>query len=164
MLDCCLLIRKMYYKYCKYINLVLTFILTFFTCAVSYAFQDDENIALNARYKYAPDTKYPLTKDPSDKTKLTDGKFAEGYFWASRNRTMGWYRSGTIRIDFDLGQEYEIHRVVLRSARGKHAGVSFPERRTSTYPRTLSGTSMAAMCCMDRILQMGVQGGIFPIS
>jgi len=92
------------------------------------ASQIKKNVALGASYTYNPEARYKLTNDPSDEKKLTDGKYSYGLFWASRERTMGWHRSGRIRIDIDVGQEYEVHRITFHSARGNHAGVSFPQR------------------------------------
>lgn len=87
-----------------------------------------KNVALGAHYRYSPSAGYELTKDPADATKLTDGKSAVGHFWTDRRRTIGWQRSGTIRLDIDLGREYEVYQVALNTARGDRAGVSFPQR------------------------------------
>jgi hypothetical protein len=111
---------------------VLFFCLTIFLSVLSSACYSDplqgKNIALGAHYSFAPPAKYEFTRDSTDAVKLTDGKFAFGYFWTDRVRTVGWHRSGTIRIDIDLGREYEVHRITFHSARGSHAGVSFPLR------------------------------------
>lgn len=87
-----------------------------------------KNVALGAHYRYSPSAGYELTKDPADATKLTDGKYAVGHFWTDRRRTIGWQRSGTIRLDIDLGREYEVYQIALNTARGDRAGVSFPQR------------------------------------
>lgn len=87
-----------------------------------------DNIALGARYTYTPAARYQHTADRTDATKLTDGKFASGYFWTSRAETVGWVESGTIRIDIDLGTSSEVSQVTIDTARGDNAGVSFPSR------------------------------------
>ncbi len=87
-----------------------------------------ENVALRARYTYAPAAEYEHTRSPADAVKLTDGVFAKGHFWTARGETVGWYQSGVIRIEIDLASARLVDRVCVDSARGIRAGVSFPER------------------------------------
>jgi hypothetical protein len=113
---------------------VLFFCLTIFLSVLSSTccsgLLSGKNIALGAHYSFAPPAKYEFTRDPTGAVKLTDGKWAFRYFWTDRDRTVGWHRSGVIRIDIDLGREYEyeVHRITFHSARGNHAGVSIPLR------------------------------------
>ena len=87
-----------------------------------------ENVALRARYTYAPAAEYEHTRSPDDAVKLTDGAFAKGHFWTARGETVGWHQSGMIRIEIDLASVHTIDRVCVDSARGMRADVSFPER------------------------------------
>jgi len=97
-------------------------------CCGSGRLEAAENLALGARYTLDPKPNYQLTRDGSDGVKLTDGKFAAGNFWKARESTVGWQQQGTVRVRMDLGSSAAIGRICVDSARGKAAGVSFPER------------------------------------
>ena len=88
----------------------------------------EQNLAKNARYTFTPEAKYHLTRSPSDSTKLTDGRYAKGHFWTDQSATVGWEDSGPIRIEVDLEGVVEINSICVRTARGMHAEVSYPER------------------------------------
>lgn len=85
------------------------------------------NLAFGARYTFEPVARYDLTRDEGDATQLTDGRYASGHFWTSRD-AVGWVESGPIRIEIDLGTVRSITDICFNTARGNNAGVSFPER------------------------------------
>lgn len=85
------------------------------------------NLALGARYTIDPAPNYDLTKDAGDATQLTDGRYAHGHFWSTRE-AVGWRLSGPIHIEIDLGTTRTIDGVCINSARGNNADVAFPER------------------------------------
>lgn len=88
-----------------------------------------KNLALGAHYTFKPAARYDLTRDPGDATQLTDGRYVGGHFWTSRDRdAVGWVESGPIYIEIDLSAVRSINGVCFNTARGNHAGVSFPDR------------------------------------
>jgi hypothetical protein len=87
-----------------------------------------KSLALGTRYIYQPPANYEHTRSETDAQKLTDGQFAKGHFWTSRGQTVGWYQSGAIRVEVDLAASYDVDEVCANTARGSHAGVSFPDR------------------------------------
>lgn len=87
---------------------------------------EGRNLALGAPYTFEPAARYDLTRDAGDATQLTDGHYARGHFWASRD-AVGWVKSGLILIEIDLGAVQSINQICFNTARGKDAGVSFPE-------------------------------------
>ncbi|MDP3090978.1 MAG: hypothetical protein Q8N04_09885 [Nitrospira sp.] len=89
---------------------------------------ESANLALHATYSFTPAATYQYTRDPRDTSKLTDGAFADGFFWTSRKATMGWVLSGPISVEIDLGATSAINRVCVNTARSSKADVSFPER------------------------------------
>lgn len=97
-------------------------------CCVACTAVASSNLALGSHYTFSPDARYKLTRSSADATKLTDGKFALGYFWKSRSRTVGWSSSGVIRIDLDLASISAIDSIVVSTARGEHADVSYPKQ------------------------------------
>ncbi len=99
-----------------------------FTCLAFSNVVAADNVALHARYTYTPAAEYEHTRSAADAVKLTDGAFAKGQFWTARDETVGWYQSGVISIEIDVGAAYLVDRVCVDSARGNRAGVSFPER------------------------------------
>lgn len=88
---------------------------------------ETRNLALGARYAFEPAANYALTRDAGDSTQLTDGRYAGKGFWMSRD-AVGWKEAGPIRIEIDLGATRSINGVCINSARGNHAGVSYPEQ------------------------------------
>ncbi|MCM2357000.1 MAG: DUF4091 domain-containing protein [Geobacteraceae bacterium] len=86
------------------------------------------NVALGKTCRFSPAASYHLTHSADDARKLTDGRRATGNFWSDRTATVGWKNSGIIRIEIDLEKDAIIDSVSFNSARGQHAGVSYPER------------------------------------
>jgi hypothetical protein len=86
------------------------------------------NLALKAPYRFEPLARYPHTQGAGDAFELTDGQYARRHFWTTRDATVGWLQSGTIRIELDLRSSYLIDAVTINSARGENARVSFPKR------------------------------------
>ncbi|MDT8420829.1 MAG: DUF4091 domain-containing protein [Desulfuromonadales bacterium] len=82
-------------------------------------------ISLDKAYTFTPDTNYGLTKSSSDSTLLTDGVYTFGHFW-TKPTTAGWQESGTIEIIIDLEAVFRIDVISFNTARGGHAGVSYP--------------------------------------
>lgn len=83
------------------------------------------NLALGRPYTLWPRPSYRDCTDPGDETQLTDGKFAEGYFWTQKE-TVGWQSVSAARIVIDLGEPRPIEAVTFSTAAGV-ASVSFPQ-------------------------------------
>lgn len=91
--------------------------------------QDEQNIALGARYTLDPAPNYALCTDPEDSIQLTDGKrtytHAEPRIWAHKG-TVGWNTLGTIPvITIDLGSVQKIAGVSYCTGAGA-GGVYWP--------------------------------------
>ena len=58
-----------------------------------------KNIALEKSYTVDPPANYPLCTDDDDENQLTDGKFTEGHFWATKS-TVGWQEKQRLSNEF----------------------------------------------------------------
>lgn len=76
-----------------------------------------QNIALGKSYTLDPAPNYELTKDPLDKTKLTDGVYTKGFFWTQKS-TAGWRNARPVVITIDLGKIEPIRGVSYNTAAG----------------------------------------------
>ncbi len=83
-----------------------------------------ENIASGASYTMAPGPSYRLCLDKGDRVQLTDGVYAEGYFW-TQDETVGWKGGNPVVITVDLGAVEPIRGVSYNTAAGV-AGVHWP--------------------------------------
>ena len=84
----------------------------------------NDNLALGKRYTLSKEPNYQACKNPAiDMIKLTDGKFAQGYFWIQKNATVG-YRV-ECKITVDLEKAESIKEVLFHTAGGV-AGVEPP--------------------------------------
>lgn len=96
-----------------------------FVC--QYAFLADAgNLALNASYSFSPKALYPHTVDEGDNKQLTDGKYVRSHFWTSRE-TVGWWNSGSIKIEIELTDVSAINTVCVNTARGVKSGVYYAD-------------------------------------
>ena len=84
-----------------------------------------ENIAIGKPYYFSKKPNYPLSAPVNDTTSLTDGKFTVGYFF-TKEKTVGWKRSGSVEISIDLGKSYNIESIVFSTARRLEAGIDYP--------------------------------------
>ncbi len=83
------------------------------------------NLALGRPYRLRPRPNYSYCTDRGDRTQLTDGIHAKGYFWTQKE-TVGWVRAYPVLITIDLGKEEPIGGLSFRTAFGT-AGVHPPE-------------------------------------
>ena len=75
------------------------------------------NVALHKPYTMEPPPNYVDCADDGDKTQLTDGVYAEGYFWVQAE-TVGWVRTRLVAITIDLGQPEPIAGLSYSTAAG----------------------------------------------
>lgn len=87
------------------------------------------NIVLGASYELSPVPNYTLTADAADMSQLTDGVYVSGHFWSDK-RAVGWQESGLITIEIDIGRNAVVNTLCVSTARGEHAGVSYPAAMT----------------------------------
>ena len=84
-----------------------------------------ENIALKKPYTLSPKPGYQYCTDPDDKLQVTDGVYAQGYFWTQKG-TVGWNNVAPVICTIDLGKVEPVCGVSWSCAAGV-AGVSWPE-------------------------------------
>ena len=82
------------------------------------------NIAAGRPYRMHPRPNYPHCTDPGDRTQLTDGVYAKGYFWVQKP-TVGWTNAAFVTVTIDLGAAAPIGGVSFNTAAGV-AGVRWP--------------------------------------
>lgn len=86
-----------------------------------------KDLAIGKSYTVNPKPNYQGTMDELDSRQLTDGHYTTGKFWSVKT-TVGWQEVGPIQVQVDLDRPASIDQVCLRTARGNHADVSFPQR------------------------------------
>ena len=69
---------------------------------------------LDYTYDVTPPPKYPLTKDPGDRTQLADHKKSH-FLSTSEQNALGWNRSGVIKIHAKLNQKSSVRHACLRA-------------------------------------------------
>lgn len=95
------------------------------TCWSAACWSAPVNLALNKPYTMRPAPTYRYCTDPGDKTQLTDGIYAKGYFWTQKE-TVGWTHAAPVMCTIDLGRVEPICGVSWSCAAGV-AGVTWPE-------------------------------------
>jgi hypothetical protein len=104
----------------------LIFVVFFLISISTYAETNIVNLADHAKYTVKPAPSYRLTTDIGDRSQLTDSKYVKSHFWTSKE-SVGWTKTGVIKIEIDLGANRAVHKVCVNTARGIVSGVSFPE-------------------------------------
>lgn len=87
--------------------------------------QADANLAMGKPYSLSPKPNYQYSAPSGDITSLTDGRHTFGYFWTQKT-TVGWSGVKIVEILIDLENESNISAINFSTARGIHAGVSYP--------------------------------------
>lgn len=85
-----------------------------------------QNIALNKPYTISALPNYKYGAPTTDKTSLTDGKYAgKGRFWTQK-KTLGWRKKNKLEILINLQKEQAVEKIIFSTAAGT-AGVYFPK-------------------------------------
>ncbi len=82
------------------------------------------DIAKGCSYSWNTPPNYSYSRDPGDKTQLTDGQYSVGYFWTQKS-TVGWSGKSPVVITIDLGSPQPISGISYSTAAGV-AGVGWP--------------------------------------
>ncbi len=83
-----------------------------------------ENLARGKSYTLDPAPNYVHCTDADDRSQLTDGQYAQGYFWTQRG-TVGWQHASAVSATIDLGENQPIRGASFNTAAGC-AGVEWP--------------------------------------